>query len=295
MTTLQNKRLSYAVLSIPSVLIYAAVIVFPVLFSFVLGFTKWGGYGTPEFVGLQNYGRMLADAVFRHGLRNNLLVVAISIFGQIPFGFVLAYIIYRGLVKGGKFFETMIFLPITVSAVVVAKLWNQIFSPAGLYTALMRILRDDPRYVLSIFENREFAIVPILAVILWYYTGIYMVIFLANLQKISPTVIEAAIIDGAKEHQILFRVVLPQMANIIFTTAVFAIAGSLKSFDLIFTMTAGGPANYTTVIAIYMYLNTFRYYNYGFGAAISMMIVALSLGLITLIQQIFRRLEARYE
>lgn len=295
MTIQQDKRLSYAVLSLPAIIIYAAVIVFPVLFSFVLGFTRWGGIGTPEFIGLQNYVRMFSDTVFRHGLRNNLLIVAVSIFGQIPLGFVLAYIIYRRLVRGGKFFETMIFLPITVSAVVVAKLWNQIFSPSGMFTALVRMLRDDPRFVLSIFESRALAIFPILFVILWYYTGIYMVIFLANLQKISPSVIEAAIIDGASEGQILLRVVLPQMVNIIFTTAVFAIAGSLKSFDLIFTMTAGGPANYTTVVAIYMYLNTFRYYNYGFGSAISMMIVALSLGLITAIRTVFRRLEERYE
>ncbi|MFW5688936.1 MAG: carbohydrate ABC transporter permease, partial [Spirochaetota bacterium] len=260
-----------------------------------LGFTTWSGFGAPVWNGLQNYARMFADAVFLHGLRNNFLIVAVSVFGQIPLGFVLAYIIYRKLVRGGKFFETMIFLPITVSAVVVAKLWNQIFSPSGLFTALVRIIRDDPRFVLGIFEDRTFAIVPILFVILWYYTGIYMVIFLANLQKISPTVIEAAIIDGAKEHQILFRVVLPQMVNIVFTTAVFAIAGSLKSFDLIFTMTAGGPANYTTVIAIYMYQNTFRYYNYGFGSAISIVIVVLSLGLITTIRTVFRRLEERYE
>jgi multiple sugar transport system permease protein/raffinose/stachyose/melibiose transport system permease protein len=169
------------------------------------------------------------------------------------------------------------------------------FSPSGMVTGLIRIIRDDPRFVLEIFENRTLAIMPILGVILWYYTGIYMVIFLANLQRVSPSVIEAAIIDGAKEHQILFRVVLPQMVNIVFTTAVFAIAGSLKSFDLIFTMTGGGPANYTTVIAIYMYLNTFRYYNYGFGSAISIMIVILSLGLITLIRSVFRRFEERYE
>lgn len=295
MTTLQDKRLSYTVLVMPSVLIYAAVIVFPVLFSLALGFTEWSGFGSPAWVGLRNYGRMLADVVFRHGLRNNLLIVGVSMFGQIPIGFVLAYVIYRRLVRGGKFFETMIFLPITVSAVVVAKLWNQIFSPAGLYVALVRMIGDDPRFVLQIFEDRALAIVPILFVILWYYTGIYMVIFLANLQRISPTVIEAAIIDGAKEHQILFRVVVPQMVNIIFTTAVFAIAGSLKSFDLIFTMTAGGPANYTTVVAIYMYQNTFSYYNYGFGSAISIMIVVLSLGLITALRTIFRRLEARYE
>ncbi len=295
MTTKQDKRLSYVVLTLPSILIYAAVIIFPVMFSFVLGFTEWGGYGAPVWNGLKNYSRMFADQIFLHGLRNNLLIVAVSVFGQIPFGFLLAYIIYRRLVKGGRLFETMIFLPITVSAVVVAKLWNQMFSPSGMVTGIIRIIRDDPRFVLQIFENRDFAIMPILGVILWYYTGIYMVIFLANLQRVSPSVIEAAIIDGAKEHQILFRVVLPQMVNIVFTTAVFAIAGSLKSFDLIFTMTGGGPANYTTVIAIYMYLNTFRYYNYGFGSAISIMIVALSLGLITMIRSVFRRFEERYE
>jgi raffinose/stachyose/melibiose transport system permease protein len=126
------------------------------------------------------------------------------------------------------------------------------------------------------------------------YTGIYMVIYIANLQRISPSVIEAAIIDGATEGQILGRVILPSMVNIIFTTAVFAISGSLKSFDLIYAMTGGGPAHYTEVIAIYMYVNTFKYYNYGFGAAVSVVIIILSLGLISLIQTVFRRFERRY-
>ena len=294
MTASREKKIAYGMLVGPSVLIYASIIIFPIVFSLVAGFTEWSGLGVPEFVGLKNYTRMLSDPVFRLGLRNNLLIVAISVFGQIPFGFALAYIIYRRMVRGHDFFETMIFLPITISAIVVAKLWNQIFSPAGLFTQLMRIIRDDPRFVLSVFEDRTFAIVPILFVILWMYTGIYMVIFLANLQRIDPGVIEAAVIDGAREHQILFRVVLPQIVNIVFTTAVFAIAGSLKSFDLIFAMTGGGPAHYTEVIAIYMYLNTFKYYNYGFGSAVSMMIVFLSLGLITAVQSVFRRLEARY-
>lgn len=295
MTIARDKTIAYWILVGPSVFVYAAVIVFPIIFSFAAGFTEWSGLGTPEFVGLKNYVRMFSDAVFRLGLRNNMLIVAVSIFGQIPFGFALAYIIYRRMIKGHAFFETMIFLPITISAIVVAKLWNQIFAPAGLFTQFMRMVTGDPRYVLQIFENRSFAIVPILFVILWMYTGIYMVIFLANLQRIDPGVLEAAVIDGAKEHQILLRVVLPQMTNIVFTTAVFAIAGSLKSFDLVFAMTGGGPAHYTEVIAIYMYLNTFKYYNYGFGSAVSMMIVFLSLGLITFIQGIYRKLEAKYE
>jgi raffinose/stachyose/melibiose transport system permease protein len=295
MTIARDKTIAYWTLVGPAVVVYAAVIVFPIIFSFAAGFTEWSGLGAPEFVGLKNYVRMFSDAVFRLGLRNNMLIVAVSIFGQIPFGFALAYIIYRRMIKGHALFETMIFLPITISAIVVAKLWNQIFAPAGLFTQFMRMVTGDPRYVLEIFESRSFAIVPILFVILWMYTGIYMVIFLANLQRIDPGVLEAAVIDGAKEHQILLRVVLPQMTNIVFTTAVFAIAGSLKSFDLIFAMTGGGPAHYTEVIAIYMYLNTFKYYNYGFGSAVSMMIVFLSLGLITFIQGIYRKLEAKYE
>ncbi len=290
----REKKVAYGVLVGPAVLIYASVIIFPILFSLAAGFTQWNGLSTPQFVGLDNYTRMFTDPVFRLGLRNNLLIVAVSVFGQIPFGFALAYIIYRRMVRGHAFFETMIFLPITISAIVVAKLWNQIFSPRGLFTEFIRIITDNDRFVLTIFENRAFAIVPILFVILWMYTGIYMIIFLANLQRIDPGVIEAAVIDGAREHQILLRVVLPQMVNVVFTTAVFAIAGSLKSFDLIFAMTGGGPAHYTEVIAIYMYLNTFKYYNYGFGSAVSMMIVFLSLGLITAVQAVFRKLEARY-
>ena len=294
-TQKNQKKLSYAILVGPPSLLYASLIIFPILSCFTISFTEWLGFGMPKFVGLQNYLTIFKDPVFSHGLRNNLLVVAISVFGQIPIGFTLAYILYRKMVKGKAFFTAMIFLPITISAIVVAILWQQIFSPVGLYTALMRILKEDPRYVLRIFENKTYAIFPILFVILWMYTGMYLIIFLANLQKINPSMIEAAIIDGASEGQILLRIILPSMITVLFTTTIFAITGSLTSFDLIFAMTGGGPAHYTEVIAIYMYINTFKYRKYGFGSAVSMVIVVLSLGLISLLRVIFRKFEAKYE
>ena len=131
MTDKNLKKFSYAVLIVPSVLIYASVIVIPIIYSLVLSFTEWTGYGTPKFVGLSQYIKMIVDPRFLHGLRNNILVVGISIFGQIPLGFVLAYIIYRKLVKAVNFFETMIFLPITISSVVVAILFRVIFFRTG--------------------------------------------------------------------------------------------------------------------------------------------------------------------
>lgn len=289
------KKWSYVVLIAPGLLLYGALIIFPILSCFTISFSDWIGVGWPKFVGFQNYLKILKDPVFYHGLRNNLLVVMVSVFGQIPIGFTLAYILYRKMVRGEAFFTAMIFLPITISAIVVAILWQQIFSPVGLYTALMRMIKDDPRYVLRIFEDKTYAIFPILFVILWMYTGMYLIIFLANLQKVNPSMIEAAIIDGASEGQILVSVILPSMTTVLLTTIIFAITGSLTSFDLIFAMTGGGPAHYTEVIAIYMYTNTFKYRKYGFGSAVSMIIVVLSIGLISLLRIIFRKIEKKYE
>ena len=295
MTFSQQKRASYWLLLIPGLLLFSAVIAFPVIFSFSLSFTTWSGYGFPKFMGLENYSKILADPVFLHSLRNNLLIVAISVFGQIPLGFLLAFMLHRKMVKGGEFYQTMIFLPITISPVVVALLWNQIFSASGLITAIIRRMTDDPRYVMTVFENKDLSILPILFVLLWMHTGTYMIIYLANLQKITPSVLEAAQIDGASESQMLGRIILPSMIGTIATTAILAISGSLKAFDLIFAMTGGGPAHFTEVIALYMYTNTFKYYKYGYGSAVSILIVLLAVGLILILQTISKRIERNYE
>lgn len=286
---------SYWLLIAPGLILFAAVIVFPVFYSFSLSFTKWSGYGKSLFVGLENYRNIFSDPVFLHGLRNNMLIVAISVFGQIPLGFLLAYMLHRKMVRGGEFYQTMIFLPITISPVVVALLWNQIFSSSGIVTALIRNFSGNSQYVMKIFEDKSQAIIPILFVLLWMHTGTYMIIYLANLQKINPSVLEAAQIDGATEGQMFFRIILPSMVGTITTTAIFAIAGSLKAFDLIYAMTGGGPAHFTEVIAIYMYTNTFKYYKYGFGSAVSIIIVLLSVGLILILQSASKKIEKKYE
>lgn len=294
MQTLNRKR-DYILLTAPALLIYMGLMLFPVVYSFFLGFFKWDGSSALEFIGLSNYNRMFTDPVFYLGLKNNLLIVLVSIAGQIPFGFLFAYIIHRKLVKGTQFFQAMIFLPVVISAIVVAILWNQIFAPGGILTSIIRILKDDPRYVFGVFENKTWAMVPVLFVIFWLYTGTYMIIFLANMKRIPESIIESAFIDGAKEKDVLLKIILPNMIPVVHTTMVFAIAGSLKSFGLIFAMTAGGPAHFTEVVAIYMYQNTFKYYNYGYGSAISIIMVLMSIGFITILQQVFKHLENKYK
>lgn len=269
----RSTRLAYMLLTGPALLIYATVILAPILYSLVLSFTEWAGVGVPKFIGFTNYTTMFADPIFWHAVRNNGLIVVVSLLGQIPLGFFLAYVLYRKLVPITGFFESIIFFPSLLSPVVVGILFAVAFSPTGLIANLIGALLGVPQFELTAFLGKDTAIAPYLIVILWMFTGIYMVIFLANLQKTSSELIEAAVLDGANEWQIMTRVILPNQIPVFLTTSIYAIAGSLKSFELLWVMTSGGPSYYSSVVGMYMIENTFTYYKYGFGSAIATVII----------------------
>lgn len=285
MTTKGEKRLAYTVLALPAVIIYLAVVAFPTIFSVLLSLTNYNGgviFGNPniQFVGLKSYIWMFIDPSrnFYTALKNNMLIVGVSVFGQIPLGFMLAYILSRKLIsRGNSFFQTMIYLPNVISSIIIGVLFNAIIY--GRNSVLMDIRRIfDPSAVYSISSQ---PMVPVLVVILWMFTGFYMIIFLANMQRIDPAIIEAARIDGAKESGILWHITLPALSGVIITTAILAISGSLKSFDLIYAMTNGGPAGQTRVLSLYMYQSAFQGApNYPLANAISTVMVIISIILI---------------
>lgn len=283
-----EERRAYLLLVLPAVLIYWAVMAFPTIFSFILSLTNYNGgpiFGNPEIklVGFVHYIKMFTDKYFWISLKNNGLIMAISIFGQIPLGFLFAYVLHRKLVKFGDFFQTIIYLPSVISTIVVGRLWQAFFSPYGPFTEFMQ--RFKPGWENELFFDPQLAIVPVLFVILWMYTGTYLIIFLANLQKIDPALIEAARIDGASEWQVLTQIILPALSGVIVTASILAISGSLKSFDLLFAMTGGNPARRTSVLALYMYDNAFRHSpKYPLANAISVFMVVLSLILIAMVR-----------
>lgn len=294
MLDVRQKRRSYYALLLPAFMIYISIILFPILVSFGLSFTAWRQFKLVGFVGLRNYLNILRDPLFLRSFWNNIQIMLISVLGQIPLGLLLAYLLFRKWVKGAKFFEMMIFLPITISSVVVALLWNRIFSPVGLYTSFIRQVTHNPDYVVTISQNPRFAMIPVLIVLLWQHTSLYMVIFLANLQRIPESIFEAAVIDGATEGHIIRHIVLPELAGVIFTCSVLAISGSLKSFDLVYAMTGGGPSNYTSVMALYLYNQTFKFHNYGYGSAVSILIVIFSVAIIKIGNAIYARADRKF-
>jgi raffinose/stachyose/melibiose transport system permease protein len=288
----KEERASYLVLVVPAVIVYLFVMAFPTVFSVALSLTNYSGgriFGSPNvgFAGLKSYEAIFSDKYFYMSLVNNLWIVLISVLGQIPLGFILAYILSRSLIRGTDFFQTMIYLPNVISAVIIGILFNKfLLTSNSVSLEIQRYFNPAAEFVPG--KN---AMLPVLLVILWMYTGTYVIIFLANLQKIDVSVIEASKIDGASEMQTLRYIILPALSGVIVTTAILAISGSLKSFDLIFVLTQGGPAHRTSVLALYMYEKAFRGApNYPVANAISTVMVIISFILIG----ITRNAEKRY-
>lgn len=271
----------------PGLAIYLSIVAYPVFYSVWLSFTDFnpnaGGVG--NFLGLYHYKTMIGNPEFWHSLKNNMIVVGVSVFGQIPIGFILAYILYRKMVTAEKFFQSMVFLPQFLSTIVIGILWKRLFVADGPVSTLIQLATGDPSAQFDLMLRADTVMIPIGFALIWMYTGFYMVIFLANLQKMNVNMIEAAKIDGATEPQIFGRIILPLLSGTIIVSSVLAIAGSLKGFDLIFAMTTQGlQRDNASVLPIYMYETAFRDYSnpmrFAYGAAISNAIVAISIVMI---------------
>jgi raffinose/stachyose/melibiose transport system permease protein len=296
MTSHGEERRAFWLFVLPAFLIYLFVMAFPTLFAIFLSLTNYKGgalFGPKRravsLVGFKYYKDMFADKYFWLALKNKLWIVFISVFGQIPLGFFMAYLIFRGMIRGKDFFQTVIYLPCVISTVVIGRLWKAITAPNGALPDIIRLF--NPSYVAG---NSEHPMIAVLLVILWMYTGTYLIIFLANLQKIDTSVIEAAKIDGATEFQALRYIILPALSGGIVTSAILAISGSLKSFDLIYVMTSGGPAKQTYVLSLYMYDHAFKGApNYPLANAVSIVMCIISFALIGITKVVERRFGGR--
>lgn len=295
----KRKLATYVGFVLPGLMIYLIIVAYPIIYSVVLSFSDFNPNkgGKWNFVGLLQYKTMFQDPNFWHALKNNLIVIAVSAFGQIPLGFALAYILYRKLVKARTFFQSMVFLPQFLSAIVIGILFRKLVGADGPVSTIMQLVSGDNTRQFMMMLKPGTVMVPIAIALLWMYTGFYMIIFLANLQKIDSNIIEAAKIDGATEPQIFGRIIVPILSGTILVSTILAIAGSLKGFDLIFAITTQGlQRNNAMVLPIFMYQTAFQDYSntmrFAFGSAISNAIVMISVVLIMVSNVVGKRFNA---
>ncbi|GIP60042.1 sugar ABC transporter permease [Paenibacillus sp. FSL W8-0186] len=264
---------------LPALLIYALFVFVPVIWSAYYGFFNWSGIGEAKFIGVKNYIEILQDPVFWRSLKNNFIFVLAAVFGQVPIALVLAVLLHKSNMIQ-RFLRSAIFLPMVLSTVVIGMIWQYIYHPQiGILNFLLESLGLES-WKLQWLSDNKIAIYSLLPPLIWSFVGLYLIIFISALQNIPGEVHDAAKIDGASGLRKLVSISIPMIWGTIQVAIILCISGSLKSFDLVYIMTKGGPAHATELLATYMYNSTFTSYRYGFGSAISTTIVVISLLLI---------------
>ncbi|WP_336990661.1 sugar ABC transporter permease [Bacillus infantis] len=272
----------------PALLIYLVFAILPILQSFYYSLMEWNGFSAMKFVGLDNFVQLFQDSLFWNSVKNNIYVVLASVFGQVPIALFIALLLNRKI-KGLKIFRTIGFLPVVLSTVVISLTWSLIFnSEQGLINELLRAVGLD-FLAQNWLGDTTFSMIAVLVVVIWQFVGLYLIIFLAALQNVPQEVLEAAKIDGASEWTTTWKITIPMIWDTIIVAVILAISGSLKTFDLIYVMTHGGPAHSTDVMALYMFNETFSKLQYGYGSAVSVVIFFFSLILIYTVTKLLGR------
>ena len=265
----------YAML-LPAIALLAVFVVAPVAYGLYLSLQRWNGFEPPEFVGLGNYVRLWErDRIFRQALANNVTFAVAVVIGKNVLGLFLALLVNQRL-RGNTVFRTALFLPVTMSFVVIGLLWSWIYNPTfGLLDAGLAAigLGEFSRPWLS---DPATALWAIIAVDIWKWTGFHMVLYLAGLQTIPRDLYEAATIDGAGRWRQLFDVTLPMLAPVTFVNVLLAMNGAfVRNFDLVYVMTGGGPNHQTEVVLTHMVSEAFRQGNLGYSAAMGYVLFAI--------------------
>jgi raffinose/stachyose/melibiose transport system permease protein len=278
----------------PALLVFLLFIPIPAISSVVLSLTRWDLIGDPRFIGLQHYIFMaLDDYVIQTAFRNTLVFVGLSIVLQLPMAFLLANILGRGL-RGRHVFRNFIFLPVTFSSVAVSLMFYFIYHPnVGLLNQALGLIGIESTF--PWLGDPRTALVSVIFTLAWQWTGYHMVIYLAGISTIDQDLFDAAKIDGCSEFQVTRHVIFPLLIPILQVSTVLITVSSLKSFDQIFVMTFGGPNHASEVIASHMYTKTFAQLKYGYGSALSTLLMAMCIGATLLINALYKRGRRRVE
>ncbi len=264
----EPRRIAYLYI-LPGFLIYLACMVAPALHTVYLSFFTWSGINPPPaWDGLGNYTALLHDPTVLHAFLHALVLIAFFSALPIMIGLFVTTLIARVEIRGRAFFRGVLFLPQVIATVSIAVIWRWIYSYDGPLNGLFRSVGLGG-LVHTWFGDFTWALPSLGLIGTWFEFGLCMVLFLAGVQKIPASLYDAARVDGASAwHE--FRVVtLPGLRNEIVVVATITMIAALRSFDLVYVTTAGGPGTSTDVPALEIYNRAFTFGEVGSGAAIA--------------------------
>ena len=276
-----NKKIQIAGLYfvLPTLIIYGIFLIYPMITAFHYSFFKWNLLSEKKYVGLSNFAKMINDKRFWNSYITTFHFTLISILLIIILSFILALILEKSF-KFKNIFQSAIFIPVILTMVSIAVVWQFMFQSTGILSNLFIDLFGTKVKWLT---STKIAPYSMILVNVWKMTGYYMIIFIAGLLNVPNTFYEAARVDGANYFERLIYITLPQMKNTFILVFVSGVIFSFAAFPQQYVMTEGGPGRSTEVLALLIYKQAFEFTKFGYSSSISVAFFA-SLLLFSIIQ-----------
>lgn len=273
----RGDRIGGLLFALPAIVLFAAFVAYPIVYNLQASTLDWDGVNVGTFVGLGNYRELIGDPIFHTTLRNSAWWIVLTIFPQAVLGLFLALLLNRRI-RGRTIYRAIFFVPCVLSPVVVGIGWQRILDPFnGVVAALGRQLGVEA-LTRAYLADPETAIFAAIVVNVWMWTGFSMLFYLAGLQLIDPSVIEAARIDGASGLRLVRRIVVPLLRSTHLSLLLLGIIGSLKTFELVWVLTEGGPNHASEMLPTYTFKQAFQQQSVGYGSTISVVLLVVAIG-----------------
>ena len=265
---------------LPAVLVYVVFLLLPLLASLGISFTEWDGTSLPVFSGVSNYLRMFSDPVFWIALGNNAILMLFYTLLPISIGLLLCSFLYDTRNNSERsVLRILFFLPYIMPMAVLGVVWRWLYNPAfGPIDQLLRAI-GLPQLAMSWLGDFTWALPAVGLVATWYFFGFCLVLFMAGLQRMDPSLLEAADLDGSSRRQKFMRITLPALRPEVRIALLLTVIASLKAFDLVYVMTQGGPGTSTMVTNIFMYKQGFDLHYFGYASSVAVFSMLIVLGI----------------
>jgi putative chitobiose transport system permease protein len=269
----------------PALAVLLVFVFYPIVFSIPLAFTNYSVFGETRFTGLANFRRLLGDRDFWKAFTNSCVFVAVVPILQL-LSIALAVLVNHKM-RGVTIFKVLCYLPVVTSMAAVAIIWSFIFDAHGILNTWL-IQQGFITAPIKFISSARLALPTLMAVTIWQGLGYYMMIYLSALQNFPEDVVDAAVIDGAGPWRIFWHIRLALLQPQIWFCAMVSVIAAISVFDVVFTMTNGGPDKATYVINFYAYHQAFKNFDFGYSAAIGV-VLALLTSLFSIVLNIYNK------
>lgn len=277
----------------PALVFMMAMIVFPIGMTFVFSLTDWNllSGAKPQFNFGQNYGKILSSPEFWASCKITFWYTFLATFFEIVLGLAIALILNCEF-RWKKAAKTVVLLPYMMAPVAVGLMWMLFYEPSS---GIINFLFRSAGLPQSTFTSAQSTVVPAIAAVeVWQMTPMVIIVCLAGLSSLPLDPVEAARVDGANSIQVFFKVTLPMLMPTIFSIGLLRFIDIFKSFDLIYAMTKGGPANASRTLNLYAYETAFSYYRFGDSSAILTLVFLIVLVISIVIINLQKRWEEKW-